>query len=71
MGVKGGLPDPLATYQFRGQEIIGRQLYLSWVRRCPEGVNKMLFENHPDFRPAPPPPRKKRRGDMPEWPIST
>lgn len=56
-----GFPDQLATYQFSGQQSVGRQLYLSWLRICPEGVNRMLAEHHPDLKPIPKPPRQPRK----------
>jgi hypothetical protein len=55
-----GFPDALATFQLAGRQGIGRQLFLSWLRRAPEGVLSMLRENHPDLRPPPKPQRRRR-----------
>lgn len=62
-----GHPDALASYQYLGQHRIGRQLFLSWLRRAPDGLLKMLSENHPDLMPQEKPP--KARQHMEPWPV--
>jgi hypothetical protein len=41
-----GFPDHLATFAYAGEQRLASRLYLSWLKLCPEGVNKMLAENH-------------------------
>lgn len=54
-----GFPQPEATWCNAGEQRLGFRLYLSWLRRCPDGVHKMLMENHADLRPPPKLPRRR------------
>lgn len=44
-----GFPQPEATWCQAGEQRLAFRLYLSWLKRCPDGVALMLTENHKDL----------------------
>ncbi len=66
----GGLPQPEATWFELGKQMLGHDLYLTWMKYDPEGVALMLRENEARLRTDEPlkPKRTRARKSPPSAP---
>ena len=52
-----GMPQPEASWCYAGEQRLAFRLYLSWMKLCPDGVQRMIAEHHAAFIEKPKPKR--------------